>query len=166
MKVREASKEPCVKIGASGLTGKALVLEEDKVGYTCYAVLLDAGTCVDIRSAFGNNFNHIYYCISGQVTFKCNEGTNVTLTTDCLFALTGEKEANMSAISNTHLFITYVKESTEGVQPQKKPLFCTLDEIIGTERDIDWTHGRSRRFLRQIEGFNVSLHNTVAYEGT
>ena len=41
MKVREASKEPSVKIGDSGLTGKALVLEEDWVGYTCYAVFLD-----------------------------------------------------------------------------------------------------------------------------
>ena len=165
MKVREASKEPSVKIGDSGLTGKALVLEEDKVGYTCYAVFLDAGTNLDISSAFGKNFNHIYYCISGNVCFECDEGTNVTLTSDTLIALPGGIEAKMNTTTKTHLFITYVKESTEGAQPQK-PFFCALDEIIRTERDIDWIRGRSRRFLRQSDGFNVSLHNTVAYEGT
>ena len=141
------------------------VLEEDNVGYTCYAVFLDAGTNLDISSAFGKNFNHIYYCISGNVCFECDEGTNVTLISDTLIALPGGIEAKMNTTTKTHLFITYVKESTEGAQPQK-PLFCVLDEIIGTEIDIDWIRGRSRRFLRQSDGFNVSLHNTVAYEGT
>ena len=164
MKIREASKEPSVEIGGSGLTGKALVLEEDKVGYTCYAVFLDAVTNLVISSAFGNNFNHIYYCISGEVCFDCNEGTNVTLTNDTLIALIGGIETKINTTTKTHLFITYVKECIEGAQLQK-PFFCALDEIIGTERDIDWIRGRSRRLLRQSDGFNVSLHNTVAYEG-
>ena len=164
MKVREASKEPSVKIGVSGVMGKALVLEEDKVGYTCYAVFVDPGTNLDISSAFGNNFNHIYHCISGEVCFECNERTNVTLTSDTLIALTGGMEAKINTTTETHLFVTYVEECTEGAQSQK-PFFYALDEIIGTERDIDWIRGRSRRLLRQSDGFNVSLHNTVAYEG-
>ena len=36
MKVRVASKESIAKIGESGLLGKALVIDEDQVGYTCY----------------------------------------------------------------------------------------------------------------------------------
>ena len=53
MKVRVTSKETAIKIGESGLTGKALVLEEDQVGYSCYDVVLEAGRNVDIKSAFG-----------------------------------------------------------------------------------------------------------------
>ena len=125
MKVREASREPAIEIGGSGLTGKALVLEEDKVGYTCYAVFLDAGTNLDISSAFGNNFNHIYYCISGEVYFECNEGTNATLTNDTLITLTGGIEAKINTTTKTHLFITYLKECTKGTQPQKLFFLCT-----------------------------------------
>ena len=164
MKVRVTSKEPTIKIGKSGLTGKALVLEEDQVGYSCYDVLLEAGNNLDIKSAFENNINHIYYCLCGEIVFKCSEGTSETLKTDHLIALTGKMEANISAIEKTRLFITYVKENPEETQPEKA-FYYTLDQILGTERDVDWFNGRSRRYLRQAEGFNISLHNTTCYAG-
>ena len=73
-------------------------------------------------------------------------------------------EANINAVEKTRLFITYVKESREGSQPQKA-FYYTMDQIVGTERDIDWFKGRSRRYLRKAEGFNVSVHNTICYAG-
>ena len=164
MKVRVASKEPSIKIGASGLTGKALVIEEDKMGYSCYDVVLEAGTSLDIKSAFGNNTNHIYYCVYGKIVFKCSEGTTETLKTDHLIALTGKMEANINAIEKTRLFLTYVRENPEKTQPEKA-FYYTLDQILGTERDVDWFNGRSRRYLRQAEGFNISLHNTTCHAG-
>ena len=63
MKIRVTSEEPAVKIGESGLSGKALVVDEDQVGYNCYDIILEADANQDIKSAFGNNFNHIYYCV-------------------------------------------------------------------------------------------------------
>ena len=164
MKVRVASKETAIKIGKSGLTGKALVLDEDQMGYLCYDVVLEAGSNFDIKSAFGNNINHVYYCIYGEIVFKCSEGTTETLKTDHLIALTGKMEANINAVEKTRIFVTYVKESPEGSQPQKA-FYYTLNQIVGTERDIDWFHGRSRRYLRQAEGFNISLHNTTCHAG-
>ncbi len=44
------SEEKDQKIGSSGLTGKALVTEEDNVGYICYDVELQAGTQCTITS--------------------------------------------------------------------------------------------------------------------
>ena len=164
MKVRVTSEEQPIKIGESSLTGRALVLDEDQVGYSCYDVVLEAGSNLDIKSAFGNNINHIYYCIYGDILFKCSEGTTKTLKTDHLIALTGKMEANINAVEKTRLFITYVKESPEGSQPQKA-FYYTMDQIVGTERDVDWFKGRSRRYLRKAEGFNVSIHNTICYAG-
>ena len=105
MKIIEASKEPTVQIGDTGLSGKALVQEEDQVGYTCYATFLDTGTNLDIKSIFGDQYNHIYYCISGEVIFKCNQGTEEVLAADSLIALNGKTEANIEVTKNTHLFI-------------------------------------------------------------
>ena len=164
MKVRVTSEEQPIKIGESSLTGRALVLDEDQVGYSCYDVVLEAGSNLDIKSAFGNNINHIYYCIYGDILFKCSEGTTKTLKADHLIALTGKMEANINAVEKTRLFITYVKESPEGSQPQKA-FYYTMDQIVGTERDVDWFKGRSRRYLRKAEGFNVSIHNTICYAG-
>ena len=164
MKVRVASKETTIKIGESGLTGKALVLEEDQMGYSCFDVVLEPGSNLDIKSAFGKNINHIYYCIYGEIVFKCSEGTTETLKTDHLIALTGKMEANINVVEKTRLFITYVKERPGESQPQKA-FYYTMDQILGSERDVDWFHGRSRRYLRQAEGFNISLHNTSCYAG-
>ena len=57
-----------------------------------------------------------------------------------------------------------MRESPEGTQPEKA-FYNTLDQILGIERDVDWFNGRSRRYLRQAEGFNISLHNTTCHAG-
>ena len=164
MKVRVASKESIAKIGESDLLGKSLVVDEDQVGYTCHDAILNAGTTQDIKSAFGDTFNHIYYCIYGELTFQCSDGTTETLKNDHLIALTGRMQAKINVTSKTRLFVTYVKENARSPHPEKA-FYYTLDKIIGTQRDVDWFRGRSRRYLREAEGFNVSVHNTLCYAG-
>ena len=41
-----------------------------------------------------------------------------------------------------------------------------LDEIIGTERDVDWGNGQSRRFLLQSDGLPFSITETIVKAGT
>lgn len=41
-----------------------------------------------------------------------------------------------------------------------------LEEIVGTERDVDWGHGRSRRFLVAQDGMGFTLTDTVVDSGT
>lgn len=42
----------------------------------------------------------------------------------------------------------------------------TLDEIVGSERDVCWGYGQSRRFLLKRDGMGFSLTNTVVPAGT
>ena len=163
MKIAVTSKAKNVQIGESSLNGKCLVGEDDKVGHTCYDVVFEAGANQGILSAYGQHFNHVYYCVYGEIEFQCSEGTTATLKADHLIALTGQMKAMVRATSKTRLFIIYVREAQEG-SPQKA-FYYTMDRILGTERDVDWFHGRSRRFLRRAEGFNISVHNTLCYSG-
>lgn len=42
----------------------------------------------------------------------------------------------------------------------------TLTEIIGSDRDIDWGNGRSRRFLLQSDGLGFALTDTLVRAGS
>jgi L-ectoine synthase len=42
----------------------------------------------------------------------------------------------------------------------------TLNDLIGTERDIDWGNGNSRRFLIEKDNMNFSLTDTVCKAGS
>lgn len=41
-----------------------------------------------------------------------------------------------------------------------------LDEIVGTDRDVAWGNGQSRRFLVQKDGMGYSLTDTVVDAGS
>lgn len=42
----------------------------------------------------------------------------------------------------------------------------TLEEIVGSDRDVAWGNGQSRRFLLQKDGMGYSLTDTVIHAGT
>jgi L-ectoine synthase len=42
----------------------------------------------------------------------------------------------------------------------------SLEELIGTDRDVDWGHGRSRRFLLVKDGMGFTLTDTVVQAGS
>ena len=42
----------------------------------------------------------------------------------------------------------------------------TLAQIVGSERDIDWGNGRSRRFLLQSDGLGFALTDTLVRAGS
>jgi len=42
----------------------------------------------------------------------------------------------------------------------------TLNDLIGTERDIEWGNGNSRRFLIEKDKMNFSLTDTVCKAGS
>ena len=41
-----------------------------------------------------------------------------------------------------------------------------LDELVGTERDVAWGNGQSRRFLLEHDGMGYSLTDTIINAGT
>ncbi len=42
----------------------------------------------------------------------------------------------------------------------------TLEEVVGTERDVAWGNGQSRRFLLERDGMGYSLTDTLVLAGT
>ncbi len=42
----------------------------------------------------------------------------------------------------------------------------SLEEIVGTDRDVAWSNGRSRRFLLAKDGMGFTLTDTVVHAGT
>lgn len=42
----------------------------------------------------------------------------------------------------------------------------SLLEVVGTDRDVAWGHGQSRRFLLARDGFGFSLSDTTVDPGT
>lgn len=42
----------------------------------------------------------------------------------------------------------------------------TLEEIAGTDRDVNWGHGQSRRFLVAQDGMGFALMETLVLAGT
>jgi L-ectoine synthase len=42
----------------------------------------------------------------------------------------------------------------------------SLNAILGTERDVAWGNGQSRRFLIESDGMNYSLTDTIINEGS
>ncbi len=41
-----------------------------------------------------------------------------------------------------------------------------LDQLVGTERDVSWGNGQSRRFLIEIDGMGYSLTDTIINAGS
>jgi L-ectoine synthase len=42
----------------------------------------------------------------------------------------------------------------------------SLEEVIGSTRDVDWGNGKSRRFLLENDGMNFTLTNTIVAAGS
>lgn len=42
----------------------------------------------------------------------------------------------------------------------------TLTQIVGSERDIDWGHGQSRRFLLESDGLGFAVCDTLVRAGS
>ena len=154
-------------VGNSGLTGRCLVKEEDMGGFVCYELQFAEGTTTQLVSPYGQNWNHVYYVLQAkQLQFHSSDGNNFTAQRDDVIAMTGTMSAQLRVQgANTRLFVIFVPKKNDKQQPGSV-VHRSMEKLIGTDRDIDWQHGRSRRFLRQDDGFNISIHNTINIPGS
>ena len=86
------------------------------------------------------------------------------LTADQVLALTADAEVELEVKENMRLVAVSVPGDSNAT-PQR---ICvkSLGELIGSERDVDWVHGRSRRFLTAGDGYNIGIHNTTITANT
>ena len=157
MKVCLSSQLPVAKIGSSDVLGKELVSWSDGVSFATYDVVLEAGSTTTLTSCFGEEYNHVYYCLYGDAEANVPQQHKVAMFKDTAVALGAKMEMSLKARVETRLMVTYVKEE----EPRGKAVVKNMSDITGTDKDVNWGRGRSRRLLTKYDGFNLSLHNTI-----
>lgn len=162
MKVRVTSQLPIVKVGSSTVRGKELTSLSDNVGYAAYEIVTATGETLCLPSPFGDDFNHIYYCISGTGE-AVYDGSTFAFVKETAVALTGKMVLNVTASDRMRLFGAYIKADPDAATVPDAPVIKRLADIIGGERDMDWQRGRSRRFFLQSDNFNITLTSTLCY---
>ena len=147
---------------AEGFLVREVVSKSEVEGYLVTDAKVRSGSKKEqLRNLQGDEWNHIYYCVNGSVEIT-SDGNCYKLDTDCVLAVPAALDAGLEALEDSWLMITYSK-STNCENIPKKPLFTKLGDIVGGERDVDWTRGHSRRFLLARDGFGITLTNTLAY---
>ncbi|XP_022099709.1 uncharacterized protein LOC110984160 [Acanthaster planci] len=165
MKVIHSVDLPEVTLPNSALTGVQLTDYKDYDKFSTYEARIPAKSTVPLRSPESENSVHIYYCISGKGT--CGEsGDQRDVSPDTVVALSFDMtfELTVSAESDMRLFVVYYPDAKMGYR--SLAVVRGLSEIVGTDRDINWLSGRSRRYLIKQDGFPVSIYNTWVYPKT
>ncbi|XP_077992714.1 L-ectoine synthase-like [Glandiceps talaboti] len=144
------------------LQGKELIADSDGMSHSAYEISIDAKTMVNLKSPENPKLNHIYYCITGSGSIKTCNSQTYAMNPDQFIAMSSGVSAQLSAETRMRVYIVYCEDSDPS---NDRIVSRSLNDVIGTERDIDWGHGYSRRLLLKKDGFPVSFHNTLCYGG-
>ena len=102
----------------------------------------------------------VWFFIVGKCKVTVGDD-NVTIAKFQLLAMSATATGHMTAEEPSRfLFCSVAKDPTQSPKPY---IVRNLEEMIGTERDVDFQHGRSRRYLVKRDGYNISTHNTLCY---
>lgn len=166
MIVTHSADLPTITLPNSALSGVQLVTKDDCKGYTVYEARIPANAVVPLRSPDDTKSVHIYYCISGNGKYTAQDGAQNEVTPHTAIALSSDVtyELAVSAEGAMRLFVAYRQDAN--MECKSLAVVRHLSELVGTERDIDWTSGRSRRYLIKEDGFPLGLHNTSVYAKT
>ena len=131
--------------------------------FTAYEVRVGSGGSLTLTSSPSEGTNHIYYNMDGEGEARVEGGGAYNWEQNSLLALSPDMKSTYTATTPCRVMV--IHGPTSDLPHPKTPAFCTLRDIITTDRDMDWHHGRSRMFLIRADGYNISIHNTVASAG-
>ncbi|XP_077992196.1 L-ectoine synthase-like [Glandiceps talaboti] len=144
------------------LEGKELIADGDGMGCMSYEVFIETKMTVILKSPENPKLNHMYYCISGSGSIKTCNSQTYAMKPDQFIAMSSGVSAQLSAETRMRVYIVYCEDSDPS---NDRIVSRSLNDVIGTERDIDWGHGYSRRLLVKKDGFPVSFHSSLAKSG-
>ncbi|NP_001171779.1 L-ectoine synthase-like [Saccoglossus kowalevskii] len=140
------------------MKGKLLTDVEDGMGFSAYQVVAEEGETLKLRSSDSGDLDHIYYCISGTGDVKASNGCHYKLKPDCVVAFSSSVSAELIVETRIRLYVLYCDD----INPSsERSVVKSLDEIVGTERDVDFKRGHSRRFLLKVDGFAITITSTA-----
>ncbi|CAH1271249.1 Hypp4607 [Branchiostoma lanceolatum] len=144
------------------LRGKELVSPSDGMGFTAYEIVLTRGQQSDSELRSGGEgwtSNHMYYCISGSGICNLVDGREFEVAPDVFMAFSSAVSVKITVTSEDRmrLFCVYCNDDSPSCD---RVVVRSLSEIIGTDRDVDWGGGNSRRFLLRDDKFPITVNNT------
>ncbi len=140
---------------------RILVKSSDDVGHILIDVKINAGKATTIENEYLSSYRtHGYYCIDGEGIGLINNKnylikSHTLIVTSTQNSITIKPKTDMRIVS-----ILCVNANTSDT------IIRSLEEINGTERDVAWGNGRSRRFLIQKDGMGFTLCNTTGNGNT
>ncbi|XP_072046656.1 uncharacterized protein [Amphiura filiformis] len=160
---RHTTDLPKSPLPNAALLGWQLVYDADGMNFTCYEAHVPDGSTVCLQSP-EDGTTHIYYCISGEGScIFADDGTKYSLQQKHIVALSSGLSCNLtiSSPNGMRLFVVYCKDkSASSIR-----VMSSVQDILGTERDIDLGDGRSRRLLLRSDGFLVGFNVTNVDSG-
>lgn len=144
-----------------GMTGKVLVHEDDGMGYSLIDVAVDAQCTQMLTSPYvAQPHTQVVYCISGHATLEIGR-SQLGLTHDHVIAFDGQSPFRLRTHSGVRMAWIYsLTTATHAI------ITRSLEQIVGTERDVFWGNGQSRRFLVKHDGVGIALCNTIGNANT
>ena len=105
----------------------------------------------------------MFFIHAGTCAFT-NDETKYILRQRSIVALSSNLSCNLvvSSSDGMRLFVLYCNDKTDS----SLRVMRSVQEITGTERDIDFKHGRSRRLLLRSDGFSVGFCTTIIHPET
>ncbi|XP_035683476.1 uncharacterized protein LOC118420687 [Branchiostoma floridae] len=166
MIVRNTVDVPIAPVpNTSVLRGKELVSPADEMGYTAYEIVLTRDQNeVELHPGECLASNHMYYCISGRGRCSLEDGREFKVTPDFFMAFSSAVKCKVTVTSDDpmRLYCLYCQDDN----PSKDGVVVrSLSEIIGTDRDVDFGSGHSRRFLLRDDSFPITVTNTTIMMG-
>jgi len=104
---------------------------------------------------------HIHPLFTGRCTIHNDATEQLPFTADHLLALTSENTVRANVQEPMRIVAVSVPRD-----PSMSPLpllMKSLSEVVGSDRNVPFEGGYSRRFLAAPDGYNISFHNTLAH---
>lgn len=140
---------------------REIVAPGDKMGHLLFDTTLKAGTVDTVKKSLVEAYSgQAHYCLSGEGT-AIIDGKEHSITPGTVIAVTNKHRLTLQADSDMRICTVFGQAATA-----EQPVVRTLNEILGTERDVFWGNGRSRRLLIRKDGFDFAFCITLGHSNT
>ncbi|WP_051242691.1 ectoine synthase [Stappia stellulata] len=140
------------------IASREIVSGRDNVGHSLFDTAFPAGGDDCVRDGACGDFGaQAHYCVTGEGTI-CVDGKCWPLVENTLVAAPAGATVRVAADTDMRLCSVFAgdpREVTAGTMVR------SVDDIVGTARDVFWGNGQSRRLLVRGDGYGFALCQTL-----
>ena len=140
---------------------REIIRAADKVGHVLYDTTIRAGTSDSVFDIYAESFDsQAHYCLAGEGA-AIVDGREYPVRAGTLVA--ASRRGNIVLKARTDMRICTILGDQAAT---RNVIVRSIDDIVGTERDVFWGNGRSRRLLVKDDGLGFALCVTLGNPNT